>query len=105
MVYRLLYGRVLSRWDAETVHVLTATTLGRVQRVPGVLALPRPWAGRPDPALETHALGRTFPSPLGVAAGLDKNLDWFEALGALGFGFGEVGTVTPRAQPRNPPPP
>jgi dihydroorotate dehydrogenase len=46
----------------------------------------------------------TFPSPLGVAAGLDKNLTWLEELGALGFGFVEVGTVTALAQPGNPRP-
>jgi dihydroorotate dehydrogenase len=51
-----------------------------------------------------RALGLTFPSPLGVAAGMDKNLTWFEELGALGFGFVEVGTVTARAQPGNPRP-
>ncbi|MGH2843141.1 MAG: quinone-dependent dihydroorotate dehydrogenase, partial [Solirubrobacteraceae bacterium] len=51
-----------------------------------------------------HALGFTFPSPLGVAAGLDKNAEHVEGLGALGFAFVEVGTVTPRPQSSNPPP-
>ena len=46
----------------------------------------------------------TFPSPLGVAAGMDKGATWFEGLGALGFGFVEVGTITAEAQPGNPKP-
>ncbi len=49
-------------------------------------------------------MGLTFPNPVGLAAGLDKNGDYVDALEALGFGFVEVGTVTPRAQPGNPKP-
>ena len=51
-----------------------------------------------------RVMGLDFPNPVGVAPGLDKNADCFEALGELGFGFVEVGTVTPRAQPGNPKP-
>jgi dihydroorotate dehydrogenase len=60
--------------------------------------------GSTDPSLAIEALGRRFPSPLGVAAGLDKDGGWFEDLTALGFGFVEVGTVTARSQPGNPRP-
>jgi len=49
-------------------------------------------------------MGLEFPNPVGVAPGLDKNGDYFEALGDLGFGFVEIGTVTPRPQPGNPKP-
>jgi dihydroorotate dehydrogenase len=49
-------------------------------------------------------MGLEFPNPVGVAPGLDKNGDYFEALGSLGFGFVEIGTVTPRPQPGNPKP-
>jgi dihydroorotate dehydrogenase len=49
-------------------------------------------------------MGLEFPNPVGVAPGLDKNGDYFEALGGLGFGFVEIGTVTPRPQPGNPKP-
>lgn len=49
-------------------------------------------------------MGLEFPNPVGLAAGLDKNGDYFNALGQLGFGFVEVGTVTPKAQPGNPQP-
>jgi dihydroorotate dehydrogenase len=105
MLYRPLYAHALSRMDPETVHTLTAETLGSLGR-----AAPRPvhralralGAGASgDPLLRVRALGLEFPSPLGVAAGLDKNLDWYEELGALGFGYVEVGTVTAEAQPGN----
>ncbi len=60
----------------------------------------------PPPATEQPCClwGRTLPNGVGLAAGLDKNGDYIDALGALGFGFIEIGTVTPRPQPGNPPP-
>ena len=61
-------------------------------------------AARPDPALRTEALGTTFPNPVGLAAGFDKDGSGHRELAALGFGFVEVGTVTPRRQPGNPAP-
>jgi dihydroorotate dehydrogenase len=57
-----------------------------------------------DPALRVHALGLDLPSPIGLAAGFDKDATTVDALGALGFGFVEVGTVTAQAQPGNPRP-
>ncbi len=56
------------------------------------------------PYFPLTVMGLNFPNPVGLAAGLDKNGDYFNALGALGFGFIEVGTVTPRPQPGNDPP-
>ncbi len=64
---------------------------------------PRCWQARRSP-LPTKAFGLTFPNPVGLAAGLDKNGAHIDALLALGFGFVEIGTVTPRAQPGNPKP-
>ncbi len=57
-----------------------------------------------DPALRVRALGHEFPSPIGLAAGFDKNAVGYNALSRLGFGFVEVGTVTAQAQPGNPKP-
>ena len=104
MIYRVLFQLILRRADAERVHALTVRTLAAAGRIPGLRRVLADAVGRPDPRLQTRALGRIFPSPLGVAAGLDKNLDWFEELGALGFGFVEVGTVTAEPQPGNPTP-
>jgi dihydroorotate dehydrogenase len=56
------------------------------------------------PQYPVRALGLDFPNPVGLAAGLDKNAEHIDALAALGFGFIEVGTVTPRPQPGNPRP-
>jgi dihydroorotate dehydrogenase len=62
------------------------------------------WAAPDPPALAVEAFGLKFPNPLGVAAGLDKDAVVFAPLLRMGFGFAEVGTVTPRAQPGNPRP-
>ncbi len=78
--------------------------LAGASRRPRSLAALRALAGRPDPAARVDALGLSFPTPVGLAAGFDKDADAFEALGALGFGFVEVGTVTGLAQPGNPRP-
>jgi len=104
MVYRILFELALRRLPPELAHALAARALSGLGRLPGARGLlTRTLAGR-DPRLTVRALGLSFPSPLGVAAGLDKDLSWFEALGALGFGFVEVGTVTALPQPGNPRP-
>lgn len=60
--------------------------------------------GRPVVHRASTVMGLDFPNPVGLAAGLDKNGDYIDALAALGFGFIEIGTITPRAQPGNPSP-
>ncbi len=72
--------------------------------VPGVLALCRRTLAPATPSLVVRALGLEFPGPLGLAAGFDKNALAPDALGALGFGFVEIGTVTAHAQTGNPKP-
>ncbi|MBX4334793.1 dihydroorotate dehydrogenase (quinone), partial [Mycobacterium tuberculosis] len=57
-----------------------------------------------DPALRQTVFGVDFPAPLGLAAGFDKNAEAIDAWGAVGFGYAEMGTVTPKAQPGNPAP-
>lgn len=85
--------------DAETAHELTMDMLARGQRTP----LQWTWCNETvdDPV---ELAGLTFPNRVGMAAGLDKNARCIDALGAMGFGFVEVGTVTPKAQPGNPKP-
>jgi dihydroorotate dehydrogenase len=82
--------------DPETAHNLTLPTLKRAAASGITRILPRP---APDPRT---VMGITFPNPVGLAAGLDKDGAYIDGLAALGFGFIEVGTVTPRAQPGNP---
>jgi len=86
--------------EAESAHRLTLYALGVAQRS----NLMR-WVAQPPPAdLPVRAFGIDFPNPVGLAAGLDKNGEHLDALGALGFGFIEIGTVTPRPQAGNPRP-
>jgi dihydroorotate dehydrogenase len=85
--------------DAETAHRLTLYALGVAHRS----NLGR-FVAAPPEDLPVTAFGIRFPHPVGLAAGLDKNAAHIDELGALGFGFIEVGTVTPRPQPGNPKP-
>ncbi|THF66961.1 quinone-dependent dihydroorotate dehydrogenase [Pseudothauera nasutitermitis] len=82
--------------DAETAHEFSLAALNVAGRV-----LP---AGRPEPAEPVQAMGITFPNRVGLAAGLDKNGEAIDGLARMGFGFIEIGTVTPRGQPGNPRP-
>ncbi len=93
-----LARRVLFATDPETAHELTLESL-RLGHNLGAARLMCKVNSQP-----VNCMGLEFPNPVGVAPGLDKNGDYFEALGDLGFGFVEIGTVTPRPQPGNPRP-
>lgn len=90
---------LLFRLDAETAHELSLDMLGAAERLHMLGLLTKPVPSNP-----VSLWGLTFDNPVGLAAGLDKNGDYFNALGALGFGFVEIGTITPRPQPGNPQP-
>jgi dihydroorotate dehydrogenase len=90
---------LLFRLDPETAHRLTLAGMVRLHR----LGLLKPLLPR-VPALPVRVMGLDFPNPVGLAAGLDKNGEAIDAWAALGFGFIEVGAVTPRPQPGNPKP-
>ena len=98
MLYRLARP-FLFRLDAERAHRITLRALDIAHRV-GLSGL---IAGR-SVSSPRNVMGLEFPNPVGLAAGLDKNGEHIDALGALGFGFIEIGTVTPRPQPGNPAP-
>jgi dihydroorotate dehydrogenase len=85
--------------DAETAHGVGMAGMELLNSA-GVACL----LAKPVPADPVEAMGLKFPNPVGIAAGLDKNGDHIDALAALGFGFIEIGTITPRAQPGNPRP-
>jgi len=87
---------LLFKLDPEVAHGLTLYGLGVAQRS-GFAH----WLVKPPADLPTTAFGITFPNPVGLAAGLDKNAGHLDALATLGFGFIEVGTVTPLPQPGN----
>ena len=101
MSEKLLYALIrplLFALDAETTHNLTLPALKRAAALGLTRAIKKP---RADPR---SVMGITFPNPVGLAAGLDKDGAYIDALADLGFGSIEVGTVTPRAQAGNPKP-
>ncbi|MFB7842047.1 quinone-dependent dihydroorotate dehydrogenase [Microbacterium sp. NPDC056052] len=101
-MYALLFRLVLARFDPEFAHHAGMVVV-RILGVP-----PFSWAARaltrPAPGDEVQALGLTFPTPFGIAAGFDKNAVGVRGLSALGFGHVEVGTITAVPQPGNPKP-
>jgi Dihydroorotate dehydrogenase len=103
-MYELVYRVLLRRLPAETAHAAGFWLIRAAGTLPGVTWLLRRWLAPRDPVLRVRALGLDLPGPLGLAAGFDKDARGADALGALGFAFIEVGTVTAQAQPGNPQP-
>ncbi len=98
-MYYPFVRKALFQLDAERAHELTFQQLRRIS------GTPLEWLIRQNvPAKPVTCMGLTFKNPLGLAAGLDKNGECIDALGAMGFGSLEIGTVTPRPQPGNPQP-
>jgi dihydroorotate dehydrogenase len=98
-----LIRRLLFLLDAEDAHELTVRQMMALQNIPIVLRAIERFCAPPLSA-RRELMGLTFPSPIGIAAGFDKNALMMPMLAALGFGFVEVGTVTLRPQPGNPRP-
>lgn len=91
---------LLFRLDAETAHHVSLNNLRRLEK----LRLLGPLNGRNPKSKPVECMGLTFPNCVGLAAGLDKEGNCIDALGRLGFGHVEMGTITPRPQPGNPQP-
>ena len=96
-----LFRFVLFQFDAEKVHYFVVGLLNQIHRFAPARQLFRSLYAVQHPALETNFLGLKFPNPVGLAAGFDKNAQHIDALADCGFGFIEIGTVTPKAQPGN----
>jgi len=103
-VYKSVVKPLLFRLDAERAHHLVFDNLKRAARLPGTGALLRGLYDYQHPSLAREVFGLKFPNPVGLAAGFDKNAVLTDELASLGFGFVEIGTVTPRPQPGNPVP-
>ncbi|MBC6613126.1 quinone-dependent dihydroorotate dehydrogenase [Hymenobacter sp. BT507] len=103
-MYKALLKPLLFQLDAERAHHVVFNNLKSAYRLPGTAALLRGLYDFQHPKLEREVFGLKFRNPVGLAAGLDKNAVLTDELGALGFGFVEIGTVTPRPQPGNPAP-
>ena len=99
-MYQRLVRPLLFCCDPESIH---HTSLVALTKTPAAVFL-APFARADFPALESKLFGLTFPNPIGLAAGFDKNAEGVHAWPRLGFGFMELGTVTPRPQAGNPKP-
>ncbi|MDO7849935.1 quinone-dependent dihydroorotate dehydrogenase [Hymenobacter sp. M29] len=103
-MYKAFVKPALFNLDAERAHHLVFDNLRRAARLPGAKALLRGLYGFQHPSLAREVFGLKFPNPVGLAAGFDKNAALTDELATLGFGFVEIGTVTPRPQAGNPQP-
>lgn len=99
-----LIRKVLFRRDPEEVHYWAMAKLQTAYRNPLLRNMMRKLFTTQRPELERTLWGIKFPNPVGLAAGFDKDAKWINELSCLGFGFVEIGTVTPLAQPGNPKP-
>ncbi|MBQ5718830.1 MAG: quinone-dependent dihydroorotate dehydrogenase, partial [Alistipes sp.] len=103
-MYRKIIRPILFRLNPEQAHRLVVLVLRMVGWIPGAGWLLERCCALRDERLEREVFGVKFQNPIGVAAGLDRSAECFRELGAMGFGFVEVGTITPRAQSGNPTP-
>ncbi|MFZ6013187.1 MAG: quinone-dependent dihydroorotate dehydrogenase [Bacteroidota bacterium] len=100
-MYKLLIRPFLFLVDAEKVHHLVFSWLKSLGRIPGIPGLLRSMFVYENPKLEKKLFGLHFKNPVGLAAGFDKDAKLIDELGNLGFGFIEIGTLTPKAQSGN----
>ncbi len=101
-MYKLLIRPLLFQFDPEKVHYFTFSLIKNLSKIPGINFLLKSLYLINDKRLETEVFGLKFPNPVGLAAGFDKNAVLFKELSNFGFGFIEIGTVTPVGQEGNP---
>ena len=101
-MYKLLIRPLLFLFDPEEVHYFTFSILRFLNKIPGFTSIFKTLYQVNDKRLETEVFGLKFPNPVGLAAGFDKNAVLYNELSNLGFGFIEIGTVTPKPQDGNP---
>jgi dihydroorotate dehydrogenase len=100
-MYKLFFRPILFLIDAEKVHHLVFRGLRIVSGIPGVRSILRKSFIYEHPQLKKKLFGLTFENPVGLAAGFDKDARLIDELSTLGFGFIEIGTLTPQPQPGN----
>ncbi len=103
-MYRQLIRPLLFLLPPEMVHRMVVAIMRLLHYIPGARWFMRMFYTTQHPALVREVFGIRFPNPVGLAAGFDKDAEVFEEMASLGFGFVEVGTITPVAQPGNPKP-
>ncbi len=101
-MYKLLLRPILFLYDPESVHHFTFKMIRFLSKIPLVSSIFRGIYGVNDPKLEREVFGLTFKNPVGLAAGFDKDAKLYNELYNFGFGFIEIGTLTPKPQEGNP---
>ena len=96
--------KTMFKIDPERIHVMANSLMGAINKVPPAYKALGAFLPVNDPVLAQEVFGVTFPRPLGLAAGFDKNAAAADAWSAIGFGYAELGTVTAKGQPGNPQP-
>ena len=100
-MYKLIIRPIFFLFSPETIHHIVFILIKFFCKIPGVSLLLKSIYVVNDKRLERKLFGLTFPNPVGLAAGFDKDATLFDELGYFGFGFIEIGTLTPKAQPGN----
>ncbi len=101
-MYKAVIRRILFQFDPEKVHHITFSAIKTLMKIPLVPSVTKSLFKVSDTKLEKEIFGLKFKNQVGLAAGFDKNAVLFDEFSNFGFGFVEVGTVTPKAQPGNP---
>jgi dihydroorotate dehydrogenase len=100
-MYKIFIRPIFFCFDPEKVHYFTFSLIKTVSKIPGFPSLFKFLYQVNDKRLETEVFGLKFKNPVGLAAGLDKDAVLYKELSNLGFGFIEIGTLTPKGQPGN----
>ena len=101
-MYKSIIRPILFKYDPEEIHYFTFSMLRFLNKIPGFSAIFRSLYEVKDARLETEVFGLKFKNPVGLAAGFDKDAKLYKELSNLGFGFIEIGTLTPKGQEGNP---
>ena len=103
-MYKHFIRPILFRFNVETAHNITMGALGILKHIPLARQITRLAFCKDTPELSKEVFGRTFRNPVGLAGGLDKNGEHYNDLANFGFGFVEIGSLTPEPQDGNPKP-
>lgn len=100
-MYKSIIKPLFFLFQPENIHHIVFKLIKFICKIPGVPAIIKSIYCVNDKRLERKLFGLTFPNPVGLAAGFDKDAKLYDELGYYGFGFIEIGTLTPKAQPGN----
>lgn len=103
-MYKRILKPILFSFNPETAHNMIFSTLSFLRHVPFARSIMRSIYRKESPALEKEVFGIKFPNPVGLAGGLDKNGEFYNDMANFGFGFVEIGSLTPKPQDGNPKP-